>query len=139
MAAIGTRTLTMTIGGTDVTAQVSKAVVTSAASESDFTTFALAAAGGARDYVFNFVAAQDPATGTLWDKVWSASGTSVACVVKPFGNATPTATQPHYSFNATVTEPDGDFLGGEADSSTTAKFTFECQWPLDAKPTKVTA
>jgi hypothetical protein len=139
MAAIGTRTLVLTVAGTDYTAQVSKAVVGSAAAESDFVTFADAAAGGARDYTFNFVAVQDAVTTTLWDKVFTAAGTSVACILKPYGNATASPTQPHFTFNATVTEPDGDFIGGEADSSTTAKMTFECSWPLAAKPLKVTA
>src|SRR4051794_37075199 len=137
MAALGTRTLVITIGATDYTAQVSKAVVTSADSDRDFITFADAAAGGARDYNLEFTAVQDMATGTLWDKVWTAAGTSVACILKPYGNAAASVSQPHYSFNATVKEPDGDFIGGEADSSTTARMTIECEWPLDAKPTKV--
>ena len=82
---------------------------------------------------------QDMATGTLWDKVWTATGTSVAYILKPYGNTTGSPTQPHYSGNATITEPDGDFIGGEADASTSARMTFECSWVLDAKPTKVTS
>lgn len=139
MAGIGTRLLKITIGGTDYTAQVAKAVITSGESDSDFVTFADAAAGGARAYRLEFTAVQDAATGSLWDKVWTASGTSVACVLKPYGNAAASLTQPHYSFNATVVEPDGDFIGGEADKSTTAMMTVECSWPLDAKPVKITA
>jgi len=139
MAALGTRLLVLTIGGTDYTAQVSKAVITSGEADADFVTFADAAAGGAREYRLDFTAVQDLVTGTLWDKVWTSAGTSVAYILKPYGNATATATQPHYSGNATVTEPDGDFVGGEADSSTSARFTFECSWVLSAKPTKVTS
>lgn len=138
MTALGTRALVLTIGGTDYTAQVSKAVIVSGAKDSDFTTFADAAAGGAREYRLEFTAVQDMATGTVWDKVWTAAGTSVAYLIKPYGNAAASTTQPHYSGNATVTEPDGDFIGGEADSSTSARMTFECSWVLDAKPTKVT-
>jgi hypothetical protein len=139
MAALGTRALVLTIGGTDYTAQVSKAVISSGDRDSDFVTFADAAAGGARDYALEFTAVQDMATTTLWDKVWSLSGTSVAYLIKPYGNATASVSQPHYSGNATITEPDGDFIGGEADSSTSARMTFECSWVLDAKPTKVTS
>ena len=139
MAALGTRALVITVGGTDYTAQCSKAVIASGPAPSDFTTFAAAAAGGAREYRLNFTAAQDMAASTLWDKVWTAAGTSVACILKPYGNATASATQPHYSFNATVAEPDGDFIGGEANPSTTARMTYECSWVLDAKPTKVVA
>ena len=139
MAALGTRALVLTIGATDYTAQVSKAVITSGEADSDFVTFANAAAGGAREYRLEFTAVQDLATTTLWDKVFTSAGTSVAYLLKPYGNATASATQPHYSGNATVTEPDGDFIGGEADASTTARMTFECSWVLDAKPTKVTS
>lgn len=138
MAALGTRLLVLTIGGTDYTAQISKSVITSGTADSDFVTFANAAGGGAREYRLEFTAVQDLATGTLWDKVWTAAGTTVAGLLKPYGNAAASVSQPHYSFNATITEPDGDFLGGEADASTSARMTFECSWVLDAKPTKVT-
>lgn len=138
MAGIGTRLLKLTIGGTDYTAEVSKAVIVSGASNSDFVTFADAAAGGAREYRLEFTAVQDAATTTLWNQVWTASGTTVAGLLKPYGNAAASVTQPHYSFNAVVTEPDGDFIGGEADASVTARMVVECSWVLDAKPTKVT-
>lgn len=138
MAALGTRLLTLSIGGTDYTAQVSKAVITSGEADSDFVTFADAASGGAREYRLEFTAVQDMATGTLWDEVWTAAGTSVAFILKPYGNSAASVSQPHYTGNATITEPDGDFIGGEADASTTARMTFEASWVLDAKPTKVT-
>jgi Ca2+-binding RTX toxin-like protein len=139
MAALGTRQLVLTIGGTDYTTQVSKVVITSEAADSDFMTFADAASGGARLYKLAFIAVQDAATGTLWDKVFTVAGTTVAYLLKPYGNAAASVGQPHYSGNAVITEPDGDFIGGEADSSTTARFTFECEWELTAKPTKVTS
>lgn len=138
MAKIDKRSLTVTMAGTDVTAQVSKVSISSAESESDFVTFADAAAGGARDYKLNFTAAQDAVTGTLWDKIWSAPGTTVTCLVKPYGNAAASITQPHYSCSAVVSEPDGDFIGGEADKSVTAVQVVEVAWALTGKPTKVT-
>lgn len=138
MAALGTRLLTMSVGGTDYTAQVSKAVIASGPADSDFVTFTQAATGGGREYRLNFIAVQDLATTTLWDKVWTAAGTSVAILLKPYGNAAASVSQPHYTANATITEPDGDLIGGEANASTTARMTFECSWVLDAKPTKVT-
>lgn len=138
MAALGTRSLTLTIGGSDVTAEISKGVITSNPSESDFVSFDDAASGGKRDYALNFIAVQDAATGSLWDQVFSNAGSTVAYVMKPYGNETPSAAQPHYTGNVTIIEPEGDFIGGEADASTTARFTVECSWPCDAKPTKVT-
>lgn len=137
MAGLGTRSLVLTIGATDYTAQVSKAVITSAGADSDFVTFADAALGGLREYALEFTAVQDMATSSLWDKIWTAAGTQVAYLLKPYGNAAASATQPHYSGNLTITEPDGDFIGGEADASTTARMTFDAKWILTAKPTKV--
>lgn len=136
---MGTRLLTIEVDGTDYTAEVSKAVITSAEADSDFVTFADAAAGGAREYRLNFIGVQDAVADSLWDQVWTNAGSTVTCTLAPYGNATPSATQPHYTFDAVITEPDGDFLGGEADSSTSARFTFECEWVLTGKPTKVTA
>lgn len=139
MAALGTRLLKIEVDGTDYTAQVSKAVIVSGESDSDFLTFADAAAGGGREYRLEFTAVQDTETGTLWDEVFSNPGDTVPITLVPYGNAVASATQPHFTANATITEPDGDFLGGEADSSTSARFTFECSWVLDGKPAKVTA
>ncbi|WP_395691795.1 hypothetical protein [Nocardioides sp.] len=139
MTALGTRQLVLTIGGTDYTAQVSNCEITSQAAESDVTTFAEAAAGGAREYRLKFTGLQDLTTGTIWDKVWSAAGSSVAALVKPYGNSTASPTQPHYSGNVTITEPDGTLIGGDADASTTSRWTFECEWVFSAKPTKVTS
>jgi hypothetical protein len=139
MAAIGTRNLTLSVAAGDVTPQVSNARITSAAADSDFVSFADAAAGGARQYNLEGTAVQDPATGTIWEKIWSAAGTTIAYLLKPYGNAVASAGQPHYSGNVVVQEPDGDFLGGAANRSTTAKFTIDFAWPCDAKPTKVTS
>lgn len=139
MAGIGTRLLTITIDSIDYTAAVSKCVITSNDAGSDFTTFADAAAGGAREYRLEFTAVQDSVTDSLWDQVWSHAGESLACELAPYGNATPSVSEPHYTFNATVTEPDGNFIGGDANSSTSARFTFDAAWVLDAKPTAVTA
>lgn len=139
MAGIGTRLLKVTVAGTEYNAQVSSAKLTTGESDSDFVTFADAAAGGARQYNFAFTAVQDLVVGTLWDKVWTVPGSTVACVLKPYGNAVASPAQPHYSFNAVVTEPDGDLIGGDADKSVTAQQTIECVWPLEAKPTKVIA
>jgi hypothetical protein len=139
MAGLGTRLLKLEIDGTEVTAQVSRSVVTSGESDSDFLTFADAAAGGARQYTLEFTAVQDAATGTIWDTIWTAAGSEIDCTLMPYGNAVASATEPHYTFTAVVTEPDGDYLGGEANTSTTARFTFEAAWPLTAKPLKVSA
>lgn len=137
MAALGTRSLKIKIGANEYTAQVSRVVITSGEADSDFVTFSDAAAGGAREYRLEFTAVQDHADGTLWDTVFDTPGTTVTGKVAPYGNAVASDTQPHYTFSATVSEPDGDFIGGEANSSTSARMTFECSWVLAAKPTRL--
>jgi hypothetical protein len=137
--ALGTRSLTLKLASVDVTAQVSNCRITAGDADSDFTTFADAAAGGNRLYKLAFTAAQDITTGTLWDKVWTAAGTTVAVTIAPAGGTTPSPTQPTFTGNVIITEPDGDLLGGEANKSSTARFTFDCEWEFTAKPTRVTA
>lgn len=125
-------------GNTDRSDEVSKAVIAAAASESDFVTFAAARSGGGRDYVLNMTIAQDHASGTLWDLIWTGAGTEVDGTYAPYGNAVATVSQPLYNFTAIVSEPDGDLMGGEATTSTSAVAVVEVSWSLKAKPTKVT-
>jgi hypothetical protein len=139
MAALGTRALVLTIATVDYTAQVAKAVISSEASDSDFVSFADAASGGSRTYKLNLVFTQDLASTGLWNTVWSAAGTDVAFLLKPYGNAAASAAQPHYSGTVTITEPDGDLVGGEANASTSARFTTEVAWTCTGKPVKVVA
>lgn len=138
MAAIGTRKLKIEIDGIEHTAVVSNARITSAESDADFVSFADAAAGGARDYALALTLAQDAATGSLWSEIFDSAGTDVPVTIMPYGNAIPSTAEPHFTATATITEPDGDLLGGEANSSTTARMTVEVEWPLTAKPTRVT-
>lgn len=139
MAHLGTRSLKMTVDGDEVFAEVSNVRITSAESDSDFVSFEAASQGGARDYRLAFTAVQDPGTtDSLWNKVFTDAGSTVSCVLMPEGNPTPTPTAPHFTFSAVISEPDGDLLGGEANASASARFTFECEWELTAKPVKKT-
>ena len=144
MAALGTRALVFEMASAaaptafvDYTTAVSSVKITSAESESDFTTFADAAAGGAREYGLAVTLAQDLASATLWRKTFDNPGTDVPFKIwfngKPAGG-TPSATQPVTTGTAQITEPDGDWIGGDADKSTTARFTTEVEWKLLAKP-----
>lgn len=138
MTALGTRLLTLTIGAQDYTAEVSNCRITSGEAESDFVSFTDAAAGGGRQYKLAFTAVQDPAASSIWDLVWTQAGSTVAAVIKPNGGTTASATQPHFTGNVVITEPNGDLLGGQANASPSAKFTFEVEWSYTAKPTRVT-
>lgn len=138
MTAIGTRLLKLEIDGTEFSAQLTNARLAPTASDSDTTTFADAAAGGSRDWHLQGTAVQDPTADTLWSKVFDESGTTVPYTFIPFGNAVATVAQPHFTGEVTIGPPDGDFLGGEANSSTTAKFTFDIDWVCTGKPVRKT-
>ena len=137
MAAIGTRKLTLSIAGDEVAPEVSSATISSAETSSDFVSFADAAAGGGRSYTLKLTFVQDAEAGTLWDQVWSHAGEDVPVIVRPYGNAAASATQPHFHGTVTITEPDGDLIGGDADPSTSARFTTDVEWSFTAKPTRV--
>jgi hypothetical protein len=139
MSQLGTRALTLKVGATDFTSSVSNVRITAGDSDSDFTSFADAFAGGARLYKLAMTLVQDPAEASLWDKIWTAPGTSIACVVAPNGGTVVSATQPTFSGNAVIAEPDGDILGGEANKSTTARFTVDVEWEFLAKPIRAFA
>lgn len=134
---LGTRSLKMTVDGVDYTADVSKVVIKSAAADSDFVSFAQAAAGGSREYSLAFTATQDPADATsVWNIMWDLAGTEVDVEVLPYGGAVISATNPAFTGTVVVSEPDGDLLGGEADASTTARMTIDLEWKFTAKPVK---
>lgn len=139
MTALGTRSLKLSVGATDYTAQISNCEITAEDADSDFVTFADAASGGAKVWKLKGTIVQDLETTSLWNYVWASPGSSVAALIKPHGNATASTTQPHYSGNVTVQVPDGTVIGGDADASTTSRFTVDIEWPFDARPTKVMA
>lgn len=139
MARVTPRLISLEVETIDRSDEISKAFIASAASDSDFVSFLAARSGGARDYTLQMTVAQDHASGTLWDLIWTGAGTEVDGVYAPYGNAVASASQPHYSFTAVVAEPDGEFLGAEATDSTSAVATVDVEWKLTGKPTKVTA
>jgi hypothetical protein len=139
MAFIGTRKLTLQIDALEVAPDVSAVTIESGDTDSDFVSFASAAAGGGRDYVMHLTLAQDAAAGTLWSKVWDEAGETIPYVLRPYGNAVATALQPHFTGSVIIHEPDGELLGGEADASVSAVMTIEVEWPCEAKPLRITA
>ncbi len=156
MARVGTRKLTIMVGGTlsgttltggtEFTAEVSALTIDADDAKRDFISFADAAAGGGRDYVLKMTLVQDPATATLWDKVWSNAGTDTPFQLKPYGSVAATTSNPWFVGMATIKEPNGTLIGGEADQSSTAVWTIDVEWPCvpftgstTGKPIRVTA
>lgn len=143
MPTVNTRHCVLLVDSIDCTDSVSRAEVTSAETDSDFVSFAQAAAGGARDYALALTLSQNTtAATTLWDIAWTQGGEDVAVEVWPNGmpvGGTPTPTQPLFEGTVTVKDPDGVILGGEANASTTARQVTEVEWLFTAKPIRTTA
>lgn len=139
MARVVPRMIALEVESVDRSDEISKSEITSGPKSSDFTSFAEARSGGGREYKLAMTIAQDHASATLWDLIWTGAGTEVDGIHAPYGNAVASATEPHYGFTAVVAEPDGRFLGAEANSSTTAVATVEVVWALTGKPTKIVA
>lgn len=138
MARLGTRKLLVEIDGVEYSAQVSNCRIVGAEADSDFVTFADAAAGGKRDYTLAFTAEQNLDTTSLWSQMWDSAGDTVPVTIMPEGNEEPSVAAPHFQGNVVISEPDGDLLGGEANADPTAAFTFEAEWRFTARPTKIT-
>ncbi|MFT4010870.1 MAG: hypothetical protein QM655_12610 [Nocardioidaceae bacterium] len=139
MARVVPRLIAIYVDEIDRSDEVAKAIISADDADSGFLSFLAARSGGDRAYALDMIIAQDHGTGTLWDLVWTGAGTEVSGVYAPYGNETPSDAEPHYGFTAVVSEPDGDFLGGEANTSTAAVATIEVIWPLTGKPTKITS
>lgn len=138
MAALNARSLLIQVAATEYAAQVFTASFDSAAADTDDVTYAEAAAGGGRVYVLTLKLTQDMVSTTLWRKIFDAAGTDVAILMKPYGNASASVTQPHFTATCNVREPDGVFIGGEADAAPTKRQVVEVEWPCTAKPVMVT-
>lgn len=137
---LGTRDLTLVINGEERKFEVSVAEILSEESDADFLTFGdIAADGGGRTYKLHLVAVQDPGTAdSLWNLMYDETGTDVEFTIMPKGG-TPSVSNPGFEGECTISEPDGVVVGGEADASRTARFTFEVEWICTGKPTRVTA
>ena len=101
--------------------------------DSDVVTFASLDNGTALQWFFEVEALSDYGTGSLWSYVWDNAGNEgVAFIYKPYGNATASATKPHFTGTLRVNQkPD---LGGTAGET----FTFETRFDVTGTPTKVT-
>lgn len=136
MPTLGTRKLVLYVDSTDFTSSVSNVRITAGDKDTDFVSFTEAAAGGAREYKLAMTMKQDTSTTSLWYYAWNEAGGDVAVEIWPNGynGGVESATYPKITGTVTISEPDGDFLGGEANKSSTAVFTTEVEWTFTAKP-----
>lgn len=142
MPQVGKRLIELEVDSVDMSGAVSNARYTNEDTASDFISFATASANAAKDWYLEGTAVQDTTVDSMWDYMWSQSGTDVTAVLWPNGKpsgGTPTTAQPSYTATVTIALPDGDTLGGDADTSVTARQTVDFKWACSAKPVKATA
>lgn len=133
---IGTRDLVLKVGGTDVSAEVSKVVISESDDSEGFPSFAAARTGGARKWTLKMTLRQNTSTTSLWYYGWTGRGTTLAVELWPRGGATAAPATPKVSGSVLVGPFNGDdMLGGEANPSATGVFTTELAWDFTAQPT----
>jgi hypothetical protein len=137
---IGTRNTIFKLDSVDFTAHVRKVAIASEEDGDGFLSFTEALAGGARKYKLIITLMQDTAAASLWYYMWNEAGATNTFEFWPNGGGTtPSATTPKFSGSVIITEPDGEFLGGESNKSATAVNEVEVEWECTAKPTLAVA
>jgi len=125
--------LSLLIDSVEYNVDLSAANFVSEDADNDTTVFAEVGTDANKDWFLDVQAVLDYGNGSLWRAIWENTGDEdVAYIYKPYGNATASTAQPH--FTGTLTIPTPPDFGGEADST----FTFESRFELDGKPTMVT-
>lgn len=127
---VGGKKLTLTIGGIELHAEASKAILNNEEASSDVTTFADANEGGARQFFIEGTSVQSTDSDSFWRYVWAHTGETAAFVLRPHGNTTPTADQPH--FLGTLTIGPKPPIGGEAGLKKDQ--TFDWRLDVDGEP-----
>lgn len=132
---LGTRSLTLNLGGFERAAEISDCRIPAEPIPNGERTLC----GPATRYRLKARAVQDPASDTVWDLAWDYVGETVEVTLRPAGGEEPTEAAPWFTGTLEIPEPSGDILGGTASASRSNRFTFEIDWPFEAKPERVTS
>lgn len=124
--------LSLTFEGDEVNLEATSVLMDNEDADADAITFAELADGDALQWFFGITAVSDYGASSFWTFCWDNAGEDVAFVFKPYGNATPTTAQPHFTGTATVNKKPP--VGGEAGSV----FTFETRFDIIGVPVRVT-
>lgn len=114
--------LKFTLSGDDYWPDLSMVELASEDASADVNTFYDASLGGRRDFYFTVSGVQSTASTSFWYKMWTLAGTEVAFVYAPHGNATASATQPHFTGFVRVPAKGAFTLGGSASPDGTFGF-----------------
>lgn len=101
--------------------------------DASYVTFARLKEGDTKTWYLRGTAFQDFQTTSFWTFAWLNSGQEVEFVARPYGNAAPSAEQPHFTGTCTIGSKPG--FGGDADE----EFEFEVEWEVTGVPLRVTA
>lgn len=120
--------LTLTIDGDDYAMDATSITLTNEDKDGEVRTFADVTPP--KQWYFEIEGIQSTATNSLWSLLWNEDGTEgISYVFKPHGNATASASQPH--FTGTVSVKGKPPIGGTADTTFTFTYRLEC----DQEPT----
>lgn len=117
----------------EVNLEATSVVLDNEDADEDDVTFAELASGSNVQWFFEITATSDYGADTWWTFVWDNAGQDATFTFKPYGNASPTTSQPH--FTGTVNVGPKPPLGGTAGET----WTFEKRMDLVGEPTRVTA
>lgn len=134
MAKYKGKDLSLTIDGTEVNLEATSVVLDREDADTDAVTFGELGSGTPQQWFFSLEAVADYGTGSVWTLLWENSGDTIPYVLKPYGNITATADQPHFTGTATIVAKPP--VGGAANEV----FTFEARLDVVGEPVrKVTA
>lgn len=137
MAPVYSRLLVLTLGGVDVSFEVTSAKIRKADADSGAVTLAEARAGGKYDYYLDVAYLQDLSTNSTWSRVYDHAGSTVAYRIgQADDDGALDTTQAYMSGNVIISmgEGDLDLYGGEADADPSVRPTSEVSWKCTAKP-----
>lgn len=132
MAKYRGKDLSLTIDGNEVNVEATSVTLENEEADTDAVTFAELASGNPVQWFFTIEATADYGTGSFWSTLWDNAGSTVPFVFAPYGNATASTAQPHFTGNATIVSKPA--VGGAANEV----FTFEARLDVEGEPTKVT-
>lgn len=125
------KNLSLTVDGTEFNADGTEVVLDNEDAEDDAITFADLDSGDAVDWFFQITAVSDYGAGSFWDLLWENAGAAaVPFVFKPYGNAVPSASQPHFTGNVTI--PRKPPVGGAAGET----WTYEARLDVEGEPVR---
>jgi len=126
MARIKGKSIVFEVDGTEYAGQTSNVTFSSAVGTLGFGDYT-----DSLDFTCAVTGFQDTAAASLHSELWANPGATVTLTFAPHGNATPSASEPHFTATGYAeTVPD---LGGAAGEF----FVYDITFILDGKPTRV--